>query len=121
MVEGGASAQDIVERVGMFGRSGGFGADQVEIQRDRNLTRYLVKQPEQVVGGLLEAIGPDMKVGLGVDQLGIDADPISNPAHAALQDVTNAQVATDLSAVDQLIAISERRVAGDHDHVGNAR
>ena len=38
-----------------------------------------------------------MRVGFGVDQLGIDADPVARAADAAFQHIAHVQLAADLS------------------------
>src|SRR5207249_8620247 len=81
-VKGGASSQDVIKRVGMVGWSRGFGADQFEIKRDSDLARHLVLQGEQIVCGIVETIGPDLDVGLRVDQLRVDTHPTARAADA---------------------------------------
>ena len=46
------------------------------IERDRGPLRDLVLDPEQIVHITVEPLHPKMRVGLGVDQLGADAEMI---------------------------------------------
>ena len=73
----GAPAEDIVERVGLLGRSGGLRGDQFEVQLDRNPTRDLILQSEQITRVAVEPLRSQMCVGLGIDQLGVDPDLIA--------------------------------------------
>ena len=57
-----------------------------------------------------------MRIGLGIDQLGIDADPVSQPADASLRHVPHAQLAADPLCVDPLVLIRELGIARDHEH-----
>ncbi len=58
-----------------------------------------------------------MRVGLGIDQLGIDADLIARPLDATFQHIADAQLATDLLCVGRLVPIGERGITRDHQHV----
>jgi hypothetical protein len=57
-----------------------------------------------------------MRIGLGVDQLGIDADPVVRTPDAAFQDITHTKLAPDLPCVDSLVPVGERGIARDHEH-----
>ncbi len=62
-------------------------------RRAGDLRRHLVLQRERIVHGAVGAARPQMRAGLGLDQLRRDADAIAGPAHAALDDVADAEVA----------------------------
>src|SRR5215472_5390560 len=46
----GASPHNVILRIPIYGRPGGFGADQLEVERNRNAVRKLVLQCEQIAG-----------------------------------------------------------------------
>jgi hypothetical protein len=58
----------------MFGRSAGLGPDKLQVERNRNPARDLVLQGEQIARLAIEPLGPQMRIGRGIDQLGVDAD-----------------------------------------------
>jgi hypothetical protein len=53
-----------------MGWPGSLHADQLKIELDRDPARDVVLQGEQIVRVAVETLGPEMRVGLGVDQLG---------------------------------------------------
>ena len=55
-----------------------------------------------------------MRAGLGLDQLRGDAHAIGGLAHAALQHIAHAELATDLLYIDGAALVGEARIAGDH-------
>jgi hypothetical protein len=62
-----------------------------------------------------------MRVGLGVDQLGVNADPVAGSPDAPLQQVTHAQLAADSFRVYRLVPVCEGGIARDHEHIGDPR
>jgi hypothetical protein len=60
-------------------------------------------------------------VGLGVDQLGSDAELVARPPDASFQHIAYAQFAADLLRMDRLVPIGERSIAGDHETVRDPR
>ena len=61
----------------MLGRPGGFHSGKLKVKRNSNSVRDLVLKREQIARVIVEPLGPEMGVGLGVDQLGVDADLIA--------------------------------------------
>ena len=59
--------------------------------------------------------------GLGLDQLGGDAQAIASLAHAAFQDIAHAEFASHLPDVDGLALVDEARIAGDDEQPFDAR
>ena len=53
----------------------------------------------------------------GVDELHVDAHAASAALDAALEDITNVQLAADLLQIDVLVLVGEGGVAPDHDGV----
>ena len=73
----------------------------------------LVLKVEHVVESAVEPVGPDMRAGLGLDQLGGDAQPVPALADAAFQHIAHAEFAPDLPDVDRLALVDEARIARD--------
>src|SRR3954470_8707879 len=95
VIKGRSSAQNEIERVGVFARPRRFGCDQFAIERDCNLAGYLILQREQVVSVMVEPLGPYMHVRFRVDQLSVDPDLPSDAPNTAFQDVAHIQLAAD--------------------------
>ena len=96
-------------------------ADQLEIECDGDAGRDLILQREQVGGIALEPLRPQMRIGLGVDQLRVDADLVARAAHAPFEHIADRKLAADLFGVDRFVSVGESSVARDHDHVGEPR
>src|SRR6516165_6245511 len=62
-----------------------------------------------------------MRVALSIDQLGVDANPVAQPADAAFEHITHPKLAPDLLGLDPLSLIGECGIARDHKHVRDAR
>jgi hypothetical protein len=92
----------------MFGRPGGFRGDQFKVECNRDPARNLVLQGEQIARVAVEALRPEMRIGLGVDQLGVHADPVVSPPDAAFQYVAHTKLAPDLPCVDPFVPVGER-------------
>ena len=90
-------------------------------QRGDDGRRDLVLDGEDVLQIPVVALGPDVVVGLAVDQLHRDAHPVAGLAHAALDDVVHAQFARDLLHVHRLALELERGVARDDEQLAEAR
>lgn len=69
-----ASPKNVVQRVGVGGRPGCLRPDQRGMERDSDAAGDLVLQGKQIAGIALEPLGPQMRAGLGVDQLGVDTN-----------------------------------------------
>ena len=62
-----------------------------------------------------------MRIGLSVDQLGVDPHLVAQAANAAFQHITHTELAADLPGVDPLVLKSESGIARDDDHIGEPR
>src|SRR5215471_18177817 len=78
----------------------------------------LVLQGKQITKVTVEALCPQMRVGVGLDQLSADTHPFGRPAQAPFENVTYTQFTSDLLCVERLAAISERSVARNHQQIG---
>ena len=78
-------------------------------------------QLEQVGRVFLEAVGPDMRAGLSVDELRVHAHPVLVALHRTFEHVANAKLLANLLGVDALSLVCERGVARDDETVAEAR
>ena len=69
--------ENVVQGIGLDGRSGGRCTEELEVERDRYSAGDLVLQVEQIAGVGIQAVGPQMGVSLGVDQLGADTNQVT--------------------------------------------
>ena len=76
---------------------------------------------EEVDHRLVEALGPEVSAGLGVDELRIDANPVGAALHGAFEHIANAELLADLLQIQTLPLVSEGRVATDHLHAAHPR
>ena len=81
-------------------------------------TGDFVLQCENVVRRSIEAFGPDVTVGNGVDELGVDPDLLRRALNAAFEDIAHTQFLGDLARIDPLSLVGECRVARDHEQAG---
>ena len=59
----------------MIGPACGLRADEFEVEGGCYAARNFILKREQIARVAVEALRPEMRIGLGVDQLGVDADP----------------------------------------------
>jgi len=85
----------------MVGLPASLSPDQLHVERVRDPARDLVLQREQVADVAVEALGPQMRVGLCVNQLGVDANPVVRSLDTAFQHITHAELTADLFRVDR--------------------
>ncbi len=83
--------------------------------------RHPILQVEYVFHRTVEAVGPEMRAGLRLDQLGGDPHPIAALPHAAFEHIAHAEVAADLLHIDRLTLVGKGRVAGDDEQPADAR
>ena len=74
----------------------------------------LVLYVEDVLQLAVEALGPDVVVGVGVDELRRDPQAVAGLSHAAFQDVAGPQLPGDLADPGVLVFEREAGVAGHH-------
>ena len=83
--------------------------------------QHLVAHGEEIVRGPVEALGPDMGAGAGVDELRRDADAARRQLEAALEHMGDAEFAADLAHVGGPVGVDVDGVAGDHSEAVGAR
>jgi hypothetical protein len=98
-----------------------FGSDQLRPQLIRKPSYNFILHIEQVSHGLIEALGPEVRAALRIDELDVYAKPITGALDAALQHVTDVQLAPDLLHVEGFALVGECRVARYHERAGDAR
>src|SRR6185437_6914662 len=69
----------------------------------------------------VETVGPNMRAGLGVDELGVEAHAVTGFAYAAFERVAHAELAADCLHVRRLALVGECGVARDHEGARYAR
>jgi hypothetical protein len=99
----------------MPGRASGFSGGQLQVECASDAARDLVLQGEQITRVAIEPLGPEVRVGLGIDQLGVDPDLIARAPDAPFQHIAHAKLSTDLLRVDWLVPISEGGIARDNE------
>src|SRR6185369_1303517 len=82
----------------------------------------LVLHLEDVAARLVKTLGPEVRAGLGVDELRVDADPVAATValHAALHHVAHTKVAADHARVRRLVLEGEGSVASYDEGARNA-
>jgi hypothetical protein len=75
--ERGPPPESIIQRVGIRCWARGFSADQLYAESVADPGRDRVLQGEQVSCVDVEPLRPQMRTGLGIDKLGVDADVLT--------------------------------------------
>jgi hypothetical protein len=70
---------------------------------------------------LVESLRPQVRAGLRLDQLNVDAHALAAALDAALEHIADPEVAADLPRIGGLALVGERRVARDDESAGQAR
>ena len=95
-----------------------FGLRRVErhfgLQVTDHLAGHSVLDVEDVFGGMVVGVGPDMCIGPGVDELRRDAQRVAGLAHGTLEHVTDVQSPGDLGRSD--VHAFERKRGRSRDH-----
>src|SRR5215472_12018358 len=81
----------------------------------------LVLDLEQLADVAIVAFGPDMIARRGIDQLRRDAQPLDRFADAALDHISDAELAAETLHVDILTAVLKGRVPGDYEELTEPR
>src|SRR6516165_1551854 len=97
-----------------------FGGFQGGLDNASDLGCDLVLKLEHVFERTVEAVGLDMYIGDGVDQLRGDAHAIAGFAHRAFEDVADAELASHSLNIDRLVFVSDGRIAGDDEEPADA-
>src|SRR6516164_1870514 len=87
-----APPENVVEGVGMFGRPGRFRPDEFKVESNPDPAGDLILQGEQIARVAIGAVSPQMRVGLGIDQLGGDSDLIARSPDAPFEHVAHTKL-----------------------------
>jgi hypothetical protein len=67
----------------------------------------------------VEPICPKLRAAFAIDQLHVDPNLVTNPPHAAFEDVADAELTANLLRVHGFSLVGKSRVAGDYEAAGN--
>jgi len=101
------------------GGSVNFGRLQCRLDDAGDTDGDFVLKFEHVFERAIEAVGPEMRSSLGVNQLRGDAHPVPALADRAFEDIADAEFAADLLHVDRLALVGEGRIPGDDEEPAN--
>ena len=74
-----------------------------------------VLEVEHVLRISVISVRPEMRAGLGFDELRCDAQAVAGLSHAPFKEVANAKLAPDLAHIDGLALVDEAGIARDHE------
>src|SRR5208282_1154103 len=83
--------------------------------------RHLVLDGENVLELSIVPFGPEMRLGLAVDELHRDPDAIRRLSHTSFRDVVDAEFSCDLLRLDRLAFVDKDSVARDHEKLTETR
>ena len=75
---------------------------------------------EQICDGLVEALGPKMVAGFGVDQLHVHPETAAASLYRAFERIADIQLAPYLPHVDRFALVRESAVTRDHERAADA-
>src|SRR5260370_25993779 len=101
----------------MLGWPGGLRSDQLDAKRVREPARDLILQSEQIARVAVEPLPPKMRVGRGIDQLGVEAELAARSPDAPFEHIAHAELAADLLRIDGLVPVRERGISRNHEHI----
>ncbi len=113
--------------IGLPGRGrleeGAFGLGLVHISgKNRNDCTYdLVLNREHITQFAVVPLGPAVGAGHGIDELRIDAHAVAHAPDIAFEDVADTQLPPNLPHVDRFAFVLKRRIACDHQKLGESR
>jgi hypothetical protein len=102
-------------------RTQGFRLDQFDAERIGETGDEFDLQLAELAPVAVKAVGPDMRAGLGRNELGVDLHLLAKAAHASFEHIAHAKLAADLFGVDRLALVGERRPARDDEAVLQVR
>src|SRR6516225_1553508 len=102
-------------------RSPRFGRDQLRVQRIGEPRYNFVLHIEEVGEWFIEALGPQMVAGFGVNQLDIHSEAVASPLHRPFEHIADVQLTSELLYVNALPLEGERSVTCNHERATDAR
>ncbi len=92
---------------------------QLHLEGRHNVPGDLILHREDIFQHPVIALGPQVRAGRRVDELGRNADPLGRFAHTALQHIPHAEILTHLLHLHGLPLIGKHRRTRNHEHAGN--
>src|SRR5690349_3754221 len=105
----------------MLPRPGSLRRNQFDAERVREPACDLVLQREEVPRVAIEALRPQMRIALSIDQLSVYADPVTGPPDATFHYIAHTQLTANLPRVNPLSLVGESGVARNHQHAWEPR
>jgi hypothetical protein len=119
------SAHRKIDRVGVGRpfprRAQALGLKELHAERVGDAGDGLDLQGAELPALALEPVRPDMRAGLGRNELRVDRDRLADAPHAPFERVAHVEVAAELLCVDRLALIGERGLVRDHEAAGQMR
>src|SRR5215471_15885573 len=95
------SVIDRIEPVGMLAdRPPALRCDQLHVDGTGQPGGNLILHVEGIAALLIEPFDPQMPAAFGIDELSVEAEPITRVLHAAFEDIAHAELAADLAGID---------------------
>ena len=108
-------------RIGRVLGAARFDLDELGLKLIGEARDNLVLHVEQVGDRLVEALRPQVRAALGVDELDVDAHALAAALNAAFERIAHVELAADLLRVDRLALVGESGAAADHEGPAHAR
>src|SRR5215469_4482157 len=119
LIPGRSPAQRMIDRVESIRvracESSAICCNQLDMDVASQAGRDLVLHVREIDPFLVEALSPQMCAALGINELRIDANSRAHCLNAALENISHAELATDLTCVGRLILVGPCGSARDHE------
>ena len=80
----------------------------------------VVLHVEEISEGFIEPLRPEMSARFSIDELHVDAHAVAAALDAALEDIADIQLTTNLLQIDSFAFEGESGVAADHERASNS-
>ena len=94
---------------------------QFRLDRTHHTFGNAILEVEHIAAIAFKAVGPELRARGSIDELSGDAKAIATAPDATLQHISHAKLAPDLTHIDRLAPVGERRIARDHEQRAAAR
>ena len=94
---------------------------QLCLQRIRDFVSEIALDRENVGHIAVVIVGPDVLIGVGIDQLHVHAHPVSRAAHASLENIGNPERLADFAKVRRPASVLHHRGARNHPEIAYLR
>src|SRR5215813_9792224 len=98
-----------------------FGELQLGLDCPYDAFRHAILQSEDVAHLAIEAIGPKVRTGRGVNELSRESKTIARAPNAAFQHIADTELAPNLTDIDGPALVGKGRVACDHEQPAATR